>query len=189
MSKRTRTELLLILNLDSTATWEEIRKKYLKLVKKYHPDSNRDGATPNEDEFKLIAEAYEKLEKLEAQPEETIPEITGWISVDNQDCYTGQVLTINWNFEGATRVTFLNTGAELPEQGSTILQIPYHTPPELTLSILAENPGVSLPATATVTVSVTRIGPYLVRQLKPLGPLVLRFLLGLLLGFLVYNIL
>lgn len=189
MTKRTRAELLLILELDSTATPEDIKKRYYKLVKKYHPDSTKDGATPDEEEFSLISEAFSELEKLGNQPDEPIPEITGWISVDTQDCYTGQVLTINWNFEGATRVTFLNTGAELPMQGKTILQIPYHTPPHLTLSILAENPGVSLPATAEVTVSVLKIGPYLLRQLKPLGPVLVRFLLGLLLGFLVYQFL
>ncbi|GIV34686.1 MAG: hypothetical protein KatS3mg031_2221 [Chitinophagales bacterium] len=46
-----------ILGLPSTATQEEIKATYRKLVRKYHPDRNRGYA----EKFKLIQEAYEVL--------------------------------------------------------------------------------------------------------------------------------
>jgi len=46
-----------ILNIDKSATKEDIKKSYRKLSKKYHPDVNPNG----EKMFKDITEAYEVL--------------------------------------------------------------------------------------------------------------------------------
>ena len=46
-----------ILEIEETATDEDIKKSYRSLSKKYHPDVNPDGA----EKFKEIAEAYEIL--------------------------------------------------------------------------------------------------------------------------------
>lgn len=48
-----------ILGLDNNATEEEIKKKYRKLVKKYHPDLNPDEEARNK--FEEITYAYESL--------------------------------------------------------------------------------------------------------------------------------
>lgn len=49
-----------ILEVKRTATAEEIKKSYRKLVKKYHPDLNP-GDKVAEEKFKKISEAYETL--------------------------------------------------------------------------------------------------------------------------------
>ena len=46
-----------ILQVDKSATQEEIKKKYRELSKKYHPDINPEGG----DKFKEVAEAYDIL--------------------------------------------------------------------------------------------------------------------------------
>ncbi|KKQ03886.1 MAG: chaperone protein, partial [candidate division WS6 bacterium GW2011_WS6_36_26] len=48
-----------VLGVDKKATQSELKKAYRNLVKKYHPDSNKnDGA---EEKFKEVQEAYEIL--------------------------------------------------------------------------------------------------------------------------------
>ncbi|NLP13204.1 MAG: DnaJ domain-containing protein [Clostridium sp.] len=49
-----------ILELDKNASSEDIKKKYRKLAKKYHPDANP-GNKQAEEKFKEINEAYEVL--------------------------------------------------------------------------------------------------------------------------------
>ncbi len=49
-----------ILGLKRTATEAEIKKKYRKLAKKWHPDKNQ-GNKKAEEKFKAIAEAYDVL--------------------------------------------------------------------------------------------------------------------------------
>jgi hypothetical protein len=49
-----------LLNIDRTATPAEIRKAYLELARKYHPDLNRDSSAAGL-QFKKILRAYEVL--------------------------------------------------------------------------------------------------------------------------------
>ena len=49
-----------VLEVAENATYEEIRKSYRKLARKYHPDSNP-GNKEAEEKFKQISEAYEVL--------------------------------------------------------------------------------------------------------------------------------
>ncbi len=49
-----------LLELDKSASIEEIKKSYRKLAKKYHPDTNR-GNPEAAEKFKAINEAYEVL--------------------------------------------------------------------------------------------------------------------------------
>ena len=51
------TDFYEILELDSNATKDDIKKAYRRLALKYHPDKNPDG----EERFKQITEAYETL--------------------------------------------------------------------------------------------------------------------------------
>ena len=46
-----------ILNIPQNASPKDIRKNYLLLSKKYHPDKNK-GSKQSEDLFKQISEAY-----------------------------------------------------------------------------------------------------------------------------------
>lgn len=48
-----------ILGISKTSTDDEIKKAYRKLALKYHPDKNK--AANAEEQFKLVAEAYEVL--------------------------------------------------------------------------------------------------------------------------------
>nr|BBH94239.1 hypothetical protein KTA_24380 [Thermogemmatispora argillosa] len=55
-----------ILGVAPTASPEEIRRAYLRLVRRYHPDANHAAAVPglqsmHEQQMKLINEAYEVL--------------------------------------------------------------------------------------------------------------------------------
>ena len=56
MAKRDYYE---VLGVDKKATQEELKKAYRKLVKKYHPDVNKDGDA--EEKFREVQEAYEVL--------------------------------------------------------------------------------------------------------------------------------
>ncbi len=58
MSKRDYYE---VLDVDKTASKDEIKSAYRKLAKKYHPDLNRDNQKEAEEKFKEAAEAYEVL--------------------------------------------------------------------------------------------------------------------------------
>lgn len=49
------------LNLSISASTEQIKKEYLQLVKKYHPDSNPNSSNNQTEKFKQIQEAYEIL--------------------------------------------------------------------------------------------------------------------------------
>ena len=49
-----------VLEVSENATYDEIRKSYRKLARKYHPDSNP-GNKEAEEKFKEISEAYEVL--------------------------------------------------------------------------------------------------------------------------------
>lgn len=48
------------LNLDPSATWEEVRHRYKELVKKFHPDANG-GDRSAEDRLKQVIKAYGQL--------------------------------------------------------------------------------------------------------------------------------
>ena len=49
-----------VLELNYSAKWEEIQKKFKSLVKKYHPDKNH-GNKKYEDKLKMITLAYSQL--------------------------------------------------------------------------------------------------------------------------------
>ena len=49
-----------ILEIEKTATKEEIKKAYRKLAMKYHPDRNK-GDKEAEQKFKEVNEAYQTL--------------------------------------------------------------------------------------------------------------------------------
>jgi hypothetical protein len=50
-----------ILDVSRDASREEIRKAYVKLARKYHPDMHPPGTTYAEEQFKEVASAYEVL--------------------------------------------------------------------------------------------------------------------------------
>jgi len=50
-----------ILQVEKTATWDEIRRSYRKLALKWHPDKNMHQQELADGEFQKIAEAYEVL--------------------------------------------------------------------------------------------------------------------------------
>ncbi len=62
MPHRTRLQLeaLTTLDLDETATLNEVKSRYKELVKRYHPDANG-GDRSNEDRLKRVIRAYRML--------------------------------------------------------------------------------------------------------------------------------
>ena len=48
-----------VLGVEKKATQDQLKKAYRKLVKKYHPDVNKDDGA--EEKFKEVQEAYEVL--------------------------------------------------------------------------------------------------------------------------------
>ena len=54
-----------ILGVSLSATWEEIRKAYRRLVKQYHPDVQ--NATKDTAVFRQVQAAYELLEEKHAR--------------------------------------------------------------------------------------------------------------------------
>tara|TARA_B100000963_G_scaffold361989_1_gene401708 strand:- start:5098 stop:5613 length:516 start_codon:yes stop_codon:yes gene_type:complete len=56
----TDKDALEVMELNSSANWEEIHKKFKLLVKKYHPDKNQ-GNKKYEDKLKKITLAYSQL--------------------------------------------------------------------------------------------------------------------------------
>jgi hypothetical protein len=61
---------LAVLNLEGEVSLQELKKQYKLLVKKHHPDMNRDDKSA-EDRFKRITEAYQDLLKMRAARAET----------------------------------------------------------------------------------------------------------------------
>ena len=53
-------DALEVMDLNDAAKWEEIHKKFINLVKKYHPDKNQ-GNKEFEDKLKKITLAYSHL--------------------------------------------------------------------------------------------------------------------------------
>lgn len=56
-------QALAVLNLEGEVSLQEIKKQYKLLVKKHHPDVNRDNRQA-EERFKAITEAYQVLMKI-----------------------------------------------------------------------------------------------------------------------------
>ena len=53
-----------ILNLDITATFAQVKRRYRELVKKWHPDKNESALkTAAEKKFVRINQAYETIER------------------------------------------------------------------------------------------------------------------------------
>jgi curved DNA-binding protein CbpA len=48
------------LNLDTNASWDEVKQRYKDLVKKFHPDANG-GDRSAEDRLKAVIKAYGQL--------------------------------------------------------------------------------------------------------------------------------
>jgi hypothetical protein len=59
---QTDRDALELMELNDQVKWEEIHKKFKKLVKKYHPDKNQ-GNKEFEDKLKKITLAYSQLKK------------------------------------------------------------------------------------------------------------------------------
>jgi DnaJ-class molecular chaperone len=60
MSTAQKTCLYKILNVSTEASPEEIKKSYLDLAKKYHPDVSK-GEVAQEEKFKEVSQAYQIL--------------------------------------------------------------------------------------------------------------------------------
>ena len=58
----TDDKALAVLGLTPTATWVEIKARYKRLVKRYHPDANG-GDRQAEERLKVINQAYSTLRK------------------------------------------------------------------------------------------------------------------------------
>lgn len=85
-----RKDYYKILEVNSAASQEEIKKSYRKLAQKYHPDKNP-GNAEAESKFKEIAEAYEILGNPEKRKSYDLPQnpFTGSFGFDPFGGFTG----------------------------------------------------------------------------------------------------
>jgi ferredoxin len=68
-----KQQALVILNLKTDSSWDEIKTAYRKLALEFHPDKNTNEKEGKE--FKKITEAYNHLKNSYDKPEEKIVEI------------------------------------------------------------------------------------------------------------------
>lgn len=73
-----------ILNINENSDQEEIRSAYLKLVKRYHPDSGSEEA--NADKFQQIDEAFRALINKKSKERWDVPESEGVQEQDIKVC-------------------------------------------------------------------------------------------------------
>ena len=52
-----------VLRIPPWSSFSDIKKRYMELVKKYHPDKNKDNDSETKDKFMNVQKAYETLKK------------------------------------------------------------------------------------------------------------------------------
>lgn len=188
MTTNERAYLLEEFGLPPTATDGEIKKKYHQLSKRYHPDSRHRSAEPNEELFKYYKELYERIGTAESRPIAETTEIEGFVMTDFARVYTGQVITIRWQFTGADEITLLNTHEKVPPGGTKRIQIPYQHRGPLTVQLVAVNSTSGRVAQAEIILDVISIWHHLIVQIKPFGLLLLRLVIGYVTGYTLFKL-
>jgi len=87
-----------ILNLNPTATLEEIKSAYRRLAKIYHPDVNPDNKLA-EEKFKEILEAYEALK--DSKPQVEYPKTTSTQAPPTQEGYPFERVFSDFSFHSS----------------------------------------------------------------------------------------
>jgi DnaJ-class molecular chaperone len=106
-----------ILNVDKSASQDEIKQSYKKLVLKYHPDKGGD-----EEQFKMIQEAYETLSDPEKRSLYDTPKNNVFeININNHF-----VNIIRQLYKPAKRIDITTTFEELYLNFSKEIELPYN---------------------------------------------------------------
>lgn len=82
-------EYYTVLGLPSTASFDDVKKQYNKLVKQYHPDINPTG----HDKFQQIQEAYNKINNTPKSPSSS--EHTSSLDIDLDKIFNSDVYRFN----------------------------------------------------------------------------------------------
>jgi len=87
-----------ILELETNATDDEVKKAYKKMAMKYHPDKNPDNKEESETKFKKIAEAYEILTNKDKYNEKEMFKNSNMNFVNPHELFNQLFKEMNMNF-------------------------------------------------------------------------------------------
>ena len=101
-----------ILEIQKTASSDDIKKAYKKMALKWHPDRNPDNKTKAEEKFKEIAEAYDTLSDPEKRRMYDLTGSTNFESTDQTEGFPpGQSFSQSFSFGPGVRTAHFTSSS------------------------------------------------------------------------------
>jgi curved DNA-binding protein CbpA len=158
-----------ILGIPQTASAEDVKKAYRKLVQKFHPDKN-DGDPFFAERFQEIQEAYDTLghparrtiydadrrgrSSSSSTRTTSVPPIIDFFKTDKTAFAYGDAVTFSWKTSGANKVTIIPFG-QVPTTGEKTYRLKDFKNPTLSFQLLAERTGSGNEAKANIVLQNT----------------------------------
>lgn len=159
-----------ILGVPQTASAEDVKKAYRKLVQKFHPDKN-DGDPFFAERFQEIKEAYDTLSEparrtiydaerkkasSPASPQKTTTSapVIEFFRTDKTAFAYGDAVTFYWKTSGANKVVIKPFG-QVPATGEKTYRLKDFKNPTLSFELLAERTGSGKQVKATIALHNT----------------------------------